>query len=101
VAQFDIYRNPMPKSSRRAPYLLEIQSNFVDSVTTCVIIPLVLADSFLPVKVLNPTITVLDEPYLLSTAEITSTLRSNLGRPVASAAPFRNDIIAAIDRLLV
>ncbi len=101
MAQFDIYRNHMPRSSKRAPYLLEIQSNLVEAVATCVIIPLVLLDSFIPARILNPTITVFGEPYLLCTAEITAVLRSQLGRPVASASEFRTDIIAAIDRLLV
>lgn len=101
MAQFDIYRNPMLRSSKRAPYLLEIQSNYIDAVTTCVIIPLLLTDSFIPAKVLNPTIIVLGDSYLLGTAEITTVLRSNLGRSVASAAPQRAEIISAIDRLLV
>ena len=101
MAQFDIYRNPMPRSSKRAPYLLEIQSNLIDAVTTCVIIPLVLPDSFIPAKVLNPTITVFGDPYLLCTAEITAVLRSVLGRPAGSAVQQRSDIISAIDRLLV
>lgn len=101
MAQFDIYHNPMPRSSKRAPYLLEIQSNLIDAVTTCVVIPLVLPDSFIPAQILNPAIDVLGEPYLLCTAEITAILRSTLGRQVATAAPYRSDIIAAIDRLLV
>lgn len=101
MAQFDIYRNPMPRSSKRAPYLLEVQSNLIDTVATCVIIPLVLPDSFIPAKVLNPIITVLGDPYLLCTAEITAILRSVLGRAVGSAAQQRMEIIAAIDRLLV
>ena len=100
MAQFDIYHNPMPRSSKRAPYLLEIQSDLIDAVTTCVIIPLVLPDSFIPARILNPTIPVLGEPYLLCTAEITAILRSRLGRPILSAAPYRAEIIAAIDRLL-
>ena len=101
MAQFDINRNPMPRSSKRAPYLLEVQSNLIDTVATCVIIPLLLPDSFVPARVLNPTIMVSGDAYLLCTAEITAVLRSVLGRPVGSATQQRTEIIAAIDRLLV
>lgn len=101
MAQFDVYRNPSPRSSRRAPYLLEVQSNLLDAVTTCVIIPLVTADSFVPAAVLNPSIDVLGENLLLCTAEITAIRRSQLALPICSAAGQRSDIITAIDRLLL
>lgn len=101
MAQFDVYRNPSPRSSRRAPYLLEVQSNLLDAVTTCVVIPLVTPESFIPAKVLNPAVGVLGEHYLLCTAEITAVLRTALGKPVCSVAGQRSEIITAIDRLLL
>lgn len=101
MAQFDVYPNPSPRSSKRAPYLLEIQSNLLDAVATCVVIPLVRSDSFIPARILNPAILVLGETFLLSTAEITTMLRTQLSRPVCSAADQRGEIIAAVDRLLL
>ena len=101
MAQFDVYRNPSPSSSKRAPYLVEVQGNFCDVITTCVVIPLVVPGLFIPAPVLNPKIAVSGVEYLLSTAEITAVLRTKLGRPVGSLGDYRDEIIQAIDRLLL
>lgn len=101
MAQFDVYRNPGSRSSKQAPYLLEIQGRFVDSLATCVVIPLVCKEYFSGATVLNPLIVVNGVEYLLSTAEITAVLRSILGAPIISVPAQRSEIIAAVDRLWV
>ncbi len=101
MAQFDVYNNPGSRTSKQAPYLVEVQGRFVESLTTCVVIPLVGKEYFSGATVLNPVIPVNGVEYLLSTAEITAVLRSILGRPVVSANGQRAEIIAAIDRLLL
>ena len=101
MAQFDVYKNPGSRTSKQAPYLIEIQGRFVDSLATCVVIPLVCKEYFSGATVLNPVILVNGVGYLLSTAEITAVLRTILGRPVVSAQSQRSEIIAAIDRLLL
>jgi toxin CcdB len=101
MAQFDVYHNPGARTSKQAPYLVEIQGRFVDSLTTCVVIPLVRKECFSGATVLNPVILVNGVEYLMSTAEMTAVLRKILGRPVGSAQAQRSEIIAAIDRLLL
>ncbi len=101
MAQFDVYKNPGSRTSKQAPYLVEIQGRFVDILATCVVIPLVSKEFFSGATVLNPVILVNGVGYLLSTAEITAVLRSILGQPVTSAQPHRSEITAAIDRLLL
>ena len=101
MAQFDVYRNPGSRTSKQAPYLAEIQGRFVESLSTCVVIPLVCKEYFTGATVLNPVVMVNDVEYFLSTAEITAVPRAILGRPVASVQPYRSEIIAAIDRLLL
>lgn len=101
MAQFDVYKNPGSRTSRQAPYLLEVQGRFVDSLSTVVVIPLVGKEFFSGATVLNPTVIVNGGEYLLSTAEITAVLRNILGSPVASLQSQRSEIIAAIDRLLL
>lgn len=101
MAQFDVYKNPGTRTSRQAPYLVEVQGRFVESLATCVIIPLLNTESFSGATVLNPRILVNGVEYLLSTAEITSVLRNILGFPVTSVQSQRSEIIAAIDRLLL
>jgi len=101
MAQFDIYKNPGMRTSKHAPYLVEIQGRFVDALATCVVVPLVCKEYFVGAQVLNPIISVNGVEYLLSPAEITSVLRTVLGNPVGSAQANRSEIIAAIDRLLL
>jgi hypothetical protein len=101
MAQFDVYRNPGVSTSKRVPYLVEVQGNYCDIITTCVVIPLVSAGFFTPAPVLNPTIIIEGMEYVLSTAEITSVLRTKLGRPIGSLKHLNTDIIQAIDRLLL
>lgn len=59
------------------------------------------AQYFTGATVLNPVIAVEGVEYLLSTAEITAVPRSILGQSVTSVLPYRPEIIAAIDRLLL
>lgn len=101
MAQFDVYKNPGSRTSKQAPYLVEVQGRFVESLSTCVVIPLVETHSFTGASVLNPLVPVNGVEYLASTAEITAVPRSLLGQPVASVLPYRTEIINAIDRLLL
>lgn len=101
MAQFDVYKNPGSRTSKQAPYLVEVQGRFVDSLSTCVVIPLVEKQYFTGATVLNPVIKVNGGEYFLSTAEITAVSRTIIGQPIASALPYRPEIIAAIDRLLL
>jgi len=101
MSQFDVYRNPGSRTGKQAPYLVEVQGRFVDSLATCVVIPLVCKEYFAGATVLNPVIPVNGVEYLLSTAEITAVLRNILGPPVATVLMHRTEIIAAIDRLLL
>ena len=101
MAQFDVYNNPGSRTGKQAPYLVEVQGRFVDTLTTCVVIPLVCKEHFSGATVLNPIILVNGVEYLLSTAEITAVLRKILGHPVISVKAQRSEIIAAIDRLLL
>ena len=101
MAQFDLHRNPGQRTGKQAPYLVEVQGRFVETLTTCVVVPLVRKEYFTGATVLNPVIMVNGEEYFLSPAEITSVLRTILGRPIGSVQAYRTEIIAAIDRLLL
>ncbi|KAB0672442.1 plasmid maintenance protein CcdB [Oryzomonas sagensis] len=101
MAQFDVYLNPGTRTGKQAPYLVEVQGRFVDSLATCVVIPLVRKEYFIGASVLNPVIMVNNVEYFLSPAELMYVLRSILGKPAASVQAYRLEIIAAIDRLLL
>ncbi len=40
MAQFDVYRNANPATRARIPYVLEVQSDLLDSLATRVVVPL-------------------------------------------------------------
>ncbi|MHB8121683.1 MAG: CcdB family protein [Desulfuromonadaceae bacterium] len=101
MAQFDVYKNPGARTSKQAPYLVEIQGRFVESLSTTVVIPLVDKQFLIGATVLNPAIMVNGSEYFLSPAEMTAVSRIILGHPVATVLAYRSDIIAAIDRLLL
>lgn len=96
MAQFSVYRNPRP-SARHAPYLLEVQSDVVDS-DLRVVVPLVTVDYFGPrAQRLNPLIKVAGMAYVMSPSEIGSLSRKLLGAAVANASTARQDILDALD----
>ena len=72
MAQFDVYKNPGARTSKQAPYLIEVQGRFVEDLATCVVMPLVCIDCFTGATVLNPVISVHGNDFYLSPAEITS-----------------------------
>jgi len=81
--------------------LVEIQGNFCDIISTCVVIPLVPLEEFIPAPVLNPTVEIAGKKFLMSTAEITVVLRSKLGQLVGTLGNLRTEILQAIDRLIL
>ncbi|HSW13223.1 MAG TPA: CcdB family protein [Solimonas sp.] len=99
MAQFSVYRNPRP-SARHAPYLLDVQSEVVNTGLR-VVVPLVNAEYFGPcARRLNPLIEVSGSSYVLSPAEIGSLPLNVLGPAVASATTMRQEILDALDFLI-
>lgn len=41
MAQFDVHANPNPSTQEEIPYLLDIQSDLLESLATRVVVPLV------------------------------------------------------------
>jgi len=40
MAQFDVYRNAHPATRARVPYLLDVQSDLLETLATRVVVPL-------------------------------------------------------------
>lgn len=96
MAQFDIYRRP----GEGIEYLLELQDNLLDRLSTRVVAPLARADLAGPgMKTLNPRISISGEDYLLLTHLLAAIPATMLGEPVASARGQRDTIVAALDLL--
>jgi toxin CcdB len=100
MPQLAVYRNPRPRSAEHAPYLLEVQSDLVQTQLR-VVVPLVTPDYFgPPARTLNPVLRVQGASYVLSPAEIGSLPRQQLGMPVADLRDARQEIMAALDFML-
>jgi toxin CcdB len=100
MKQFDIVENANPDSRGHVPYLLVLQAPLFDGLTTRVVAPLIPAKAFgKPLVHLTPVISVADEPFVISMAEIAGVPLSALGPKIDSVSSDRLEIISAIDFL--
>lgn len=96
MAQFDIYAH----QGEGIDYLLDLQDDLLEHLTTRVVAPLALPESVGPaMKTVNPRIRVGGADYLLLTQLLAAIPVSALGQPVDSAKTQRNEIVAALDFL--
>lgn len=100
MAQFDVYRNPDPRSADRVPFLLDVQTSLLDRLATRVVVPLIHEHQMIPARRLNPIFSVEDRRVVMATADLAAVHRRDLGSRVSSLEPQRNDIIAALDFLI-
>jgi len=55
VARYDVYANPDPAKRKQTPYLLDVQNDYIDALTTRVVVPLQREAAFGPrARNLNP-----------------------------------------------
>ena len=100
MRQFDIVENASPASRRHIPYLIILQAPLFDELGTRVVAPLIPLKSFgQPLAHLTPVISVADESYVVSIAEIAGVPLAAIGSSIDSVSDDRLEIIAAIDFL--
>lgn len=95
--QYMIYNNTSKNSAY--PYLVDVQSDIIDELTTRIVIPLYPMNRLQAgqVKRLNPVIEIEGEGYLVMTHEMASVPASLLGKQVMDARPYRQRIKDSID----
>jgi len=95
--QFDVFANPSRRGSEERPYVVVVQSGFLDDVVTRVCVPLI-AERFLrPMDRLNPPFEINRRKYYFHPAEIMTIPNRLLRTPVANLESHRDRIIAALD----
>lgn len=100
MAQFDVFLNPNTATRKAIPFLLDVQADLLDSLTTRVVVPLVLEGEMgLAAKHLNPQFKIKGVMVVMSTAELAGISNRSLGDKVASLKNKRDEIIAALDLL--
>lgn len=97
MAQFDVYLNSNPATSAAIPYLLDVQTDLLDTLATRVVVPLVLAEEMgLAAKTLNPKFRIKNTAVVMSTAELAGIPLRSLGDKITSLKSKRDEIIAAL-----
>lgn len=100
MAQFDVYLNSNTHTRDVIPYLLDIQADLLDRLSTRVVVPLVVAEEMaLAAKHLNPQFKIKGAAVVMSTAELAGIPNRALGDKVATLKNKRDEIIAALDLL--
>ena len=101
MAQFDVYLNTNPRTYITVPYLLDVQSDLLETLTTRVVVPLMNIGYFgQPAKRLNPVFEIEQLEVVMSTTELAGVRANILGRKATSLSDQRDSIIAALDLLL-
>jgi toxin CcdB len=100
MAQFDVYENQNPETKGTIPYLLDLQADLLDNLSTRVVVPLItVAAMGKAAKHLNPQFKIQRIMVIMSTAELAGVNLHVLGDKVCSLKEHRAEIIAALDFL--
>ena len=99
--QYDVYRNLSSRSGDDTPYLLDVQADLLDELSTRVVVPLIRIEAAgTPLQTLNPVFEIEGQQLVLSVPELSGIALRSLGEKVSNLAARRNDIVAALDLLL-
>ncbi len=99
MARFDVYANP-GRHAGTTPYLLDVQSEFLQDLETRMVIPLRRLDHFPQVALSNrltPVFTIGGEACLLETPKMGAIPQRVLKSPVTSLAQSQDQVTAALD----
>ena len=100
MARFDVYANPQASERKLTPYLLDVQNDFIDALSTRVVIPLRREAAFGPkARNLNPVLVVGADNTVLDTAALGAVPVSELRKPVANLRQDSPAILEALDTL--
>ncbi len=97
MRQFDVFAHPDPVVAKAFPFLMVLQSDFVDQTRGVVAAPLVRNPP--DDTRLYPQFTVQGETFALAVSDLASVPRAALRRPVANLERERDRIVAALDIL--
>ncbi|WP_019866128.1 CcdB family protein [Methylovulum miyakonense] len=102
MPQFDLHENRNPKTKGLVPYLLDVQSDLLGDLASTVVIPLCPAG--IPTRGmtrLTPCLEIDGESYLLLTPQLAGIPRKELGKAIGNLGSYRDEIVGAVDFLLV
>ena len=98
MAQFDVYENADVEGRDDIPYLLDVQSDLLDSLATRVVVPLVAKRvAGQPAARLNPQFRIQNRAVVMSTPELAGIPKIRLSKKITNLAAKRDEIIGALD----
>lgn len=100
MAQFTLYRNANRQTQGRYPFLLDIQSDFLNELKTQLVVPVIKLAERKPITRLNPIFQWEQQQYLLVVQEMAAIPANNLGVKVTELETLRGEILAAVDLLI-
>lgn len=102
MPQFSVYENQNAATRKQFPYLLNVQNDLLDTLQTCVVVPLTAVGKagYHAMSRLTPVLNVLGEEYLMMTPQLAGIAKRELGIEIENLADARFEIIAAMDFLL-
>ena len=101
MVHYDVYLNEGHHSDS-TPYLLDVQSNLLDGLESCVVIPIRKLEPYKKINIptrLTPIIKIKGKEYLLETPKMAAVPRRILKNMVVSLVNEQEHIVAAIDFL--
>ena len=101
MARFDVYANP-GRHADSTPYLLDVQSDLLDGLESCIVIPLRRRERFPAVPLadrLTPTLSIAGAEFILEMPKMGAVPRRALGAPLLSLAAEQERVTAAMDFL--
>lgn len=100
MARYDVYANPVVAERGQIPYLLDVQNDYIDTLSTRVVVPLWHEAEFGPrARHLNAVFIIGADNVVLDTAALAAVPRSELRKVAANLREARNVIQEALDTL--
>lgn len=97
--QFSVFENPSPRSRVAAPFVVVMQSHFLESMHTALVAPLIREPKSGDFTRVSVAVRLGDEVLHLSLAEMAPIRQSQLKHSVGDIRGHEDDIRRALDRL--
>lgn len=102
MAQWQVYRNANSAAWGYIPYLLDVQTDLLHTLSTTVVVPLRPASGLAGELMgsLTPVLHIEGALHAMITPQLAGISRKQLGQPVADLSAQRDVIVAALDLLI-
>jgi toxin CcdB len=101
LRQFDAYENPSAATRGPVPFVLVLQSHFLDIIPTVIVAPMMRVEVRVPYGRTSVRVTLRNETLFASIAEIVAIERRRLVRPLGNLLAFEDDLRRALALVFV